>query len=303
MTQQIKPMLAVNAPDLHDLRYPLWASPKLDGIRAIINDGVVMSRNWKPIPNRRVQKVLGLVEASGLDGELIVGPLTDKKVFNTTSSAIMSRSGEPDFVFWVFDCVSCKDKNWAARIEYAADLIRGLPEEVQRYVKMLDHTRADSPQMARDLEEIFLEAGYEGMMLREEAAPYKFGRSTLKQQALLKVKRFLDAEATITGWEELMHNLNDAEVGELGQTTRSHSKEGLVGGNTLGALTVAGLGGTFDGVAFNIGTGFDAETRQELWNRRHELVGAIVKFKYFEVGSLDAPRFPVFLGFRDINDL
>jgi len=39
-------------------------------------------------------------------------------------------------------------------------------------------------------EEKFLKEGYEGIMARSPHAPYKVGRSTLKEQGLLKIKRF-----------------------------------------------------------------------------------------------------------------
>jgi DNA ligase-1 len=49
---------------------------------------------------------------------------------------------------------------------------------------------------------------------------------------------------------------------------------------------------------FKIGTGFDDATRHLLWAQRDELFGRIVKFKSMLHGTLDAPRHPVFLGFR-----
>ena len=47
-----KPLLASPA-DLSTLRFPVLASPKLDGVRAIVKDGVVLSRSLKKIPNLR----------------------------------------------------------------------------------------------------------------------------------------------------------------------------------------------------------------------------------------------------------
>ena len=46
----IKPMLGI-AVDTTKLVFPVYASPKLDGIRVIIKDNQVLSRNGKPIPN------------------------------------------------------------------------------------------------------------------------------------------------------------------------------------------------------------------------------------------------------------
>ena len=51
----MKPMLAALCEDVTKLRYPVIASPKLDGIRALVIDGQLVSRTLKPIPNRYVQ--------------------------------------------------------------------------------------------------------------------------------------------------------------------------------------------------------------------------------------------------------
>ena len=45
----IRPMLGVNAPkDLSTLHYPMYLSPKLDGVRAIVKDGVVYHHMLDP---------------------------------------------------------------------------------------------------------------------------------------------------------------------------------------------------------------------------------------------------------------
>ena len=110
-------------------------------------------------------------------------------------------------------------------------------------------------------------------------------------------------QATLLGMEELMHNANEATTSALGLTERSHSKDNLLGMDTMGAMTVRALNGVFEGVEFSIGTGFTSDQRKDLWSRRHDLNGRVVKFKWFPGGSKDAPRFPVFLGFRDRIDM
>ena len=53
-----------------------------------------------------------------------------------------------------------------------------------------------------------LDDGYEGLMLRAPDGPYKFGRSTVKENTLLKVKNFLDDEAEVIGFKEQTTNTN-----------------------------------------------------------------------------------------------
>ena len=66
---------------------------------------------------------------------------------------------------------------------------------------------------------------------------------------------------------------------------------------------VRGLNAPFEGVEFNIGTGFDEADQVGLWARRAELPCQIVKYKFFSVGVKDAPRNPVFLGFQNASEL
>ena len=47
-----KCMAAASIKDVDSLKYPVMASAKLDGIRALVSDGIVLSRSGKPIPNK-----------------------------------------------------------------------------------------------------------------------------------------------------------------------------------------------------------------------------------------------------------
>jgi DNA ligase-1 len=48
---KFKPMLASDCGGIENVRFPVIASPKLDGVRALVIDGALMSRSLKPIPN------------------------------------------------------------------------------------------------------------------------------------------------------------------------------------------------------------------------------------------------------------
>lgn len=299
MTDIFKPMLASPA-DLTRLRFPLSASPKLDGIRAIVRDGVVMSRSMKPIPNRHVQALFGGPELEGFDGELIVGDPAAKDCYLKTNSGVMSIEGEPDVMFHVFDYIGPPNDAhtgptgpWGMRNAYtwSTDHPRVIHVE-HRELETLDDLLA--------YEEERLAEGYEGVMLRDQEAPYKQGRSTVKEGYLLKLKRFTDSEAVITGIVELMHNDNEAKTNALGHTERSTAKEGLRPSGMMGTLQVRDL---HSGVEFEIGTGFTKEQRIDIFTNQIQYLGKLVKYQYFEVGMKDKPRFPSFRGLRDERDM
>lgn len=296
---QFRPMLAATVESLDALTYPLLGSAKLDGIRTIVRGGVAVSRNLKPIPNRHVQAVLGHARYDGLDGELIVGDPCAKDAFRATSSGVMSAEGEPDFRFHVFDDCTDPGLEFRHRYKLAAAKIRALGGPLE----LVYQHELDSAADVERVEQWQLGLGYEGLMLRSAHSPYKHGRGTLRAQDLMKLKRFEDAEAEVTGFEELMRNANEATTSALGLTARSTSKEGKYGGDTLGALVVRAINGPFEGAEFTIGSGFNQAQRDAIWAERARWLGRVVKYKFFPLGSKDAPRFPIFLGERHTGDM
>ena len=293
-------MLASAMKQPERLQFPLLGSPKLDGIRAFILNGVVMSRNMKPIPNGYVQALWGKPELNGLDGELGCGDPTHPEFYRRTASAVMSRDGEPDVAFHLFDDFT-----------HSGGFNERYPRVMDRAMKLrqchvaddrlapVRHEVISSLAELDEYETKVVGMGYEGAMLRSFDGPYKNGRSTEREGWLLKLKRFSDGEAVIWGFDEKMRNANPAGVNELGRTHRTSHKAGKQATGVLGSLKVRGVGGTYDGIEFDIGTGFSDAERELFWNTRPGLVGRVVKFKFFPSGSKDRPRFPTFLGFRD----
>lgn len=300
--KNMKPMLGVAVDSFDKLTYPLLCSAKIDGVRCLIKDGVALSRSLKPIPNKYIQQWVedNAEILEGLDGELVVGNAFSPTVFNTTTSGVMSREGEPDFQYIVFDTWNSLSENGSVvamdRYLKLKDISPDLPSRANVLLKKV----VNSPEEAKEYEEQLLEIGAEGMMVQGLHAGYKFGRSTVKEQKLLKVKRFTDSEYKVVGFEEKMHNANEAKVNAIGNTERSSHKENLVPCNTLGALILRAA----DGTTFNCGTGFTDEQRDEIWNNRDSLIGKLAKIKSFEIGTgYIKPRFPVFLGFRSEEDM
>ncbi|EIQ01090.1 ATP dependent DNA ligase-like protein [Opitutaceae bacterium TAV1] len=274
---------------LEQLIFPLLATPKIDGIRCLVIDGVAMSRSLKPIPNRFIQSMLGHREFDGLDGELIVG-----NTFQDATSGIMSEDGQPDFRFTVFDLWNRPELTYADRCKALVNSNDLSHDRIQ----ILDPVECRDVLELGDYTEQFLAAGYEGAMVRRAFSPYKHGRATFREGYLTKVKPFVDDEAVVVGFEEQMHNANEAKTNALGRTERSSHKGNLVGKDTLGALIVEHP--KFG--RFNIGTGFTDAVRVGVWLSRPGLLGRVVKFKYQAIGTKDKPRIPVYLGWRDPRD-
>lgn len=304
-----KPMLAGKCEDMADLKYPVMVSNKLDGVRALVIGGVVMSRSLKPIPNAWVQRAFGSLP-EGTDGELIFGDPTHPEAYRNTVSAVMSEDGawggnfKQSVNYHVFDNFNLAEAwGFASRFQYveSSSQYRNIPNVV-----VVPHTIVKSAELLDAMEQVAVSSGHEGVMVRSLDGPYKQGRSTAREGWLLKIKRFEDAEAVVISTYEFEHNMNEATTNALGHTARSSHQENKVGAGVLGGLNVTGLNGTYKGIDFSIGTGFSGAAnpdgeRAKLWLIRHRLPGRVAKFKYFASGSKDKPRFPVFLGWRDVE--
>lgn len=294
-----KPMLAKEGTP-SDLSYPVYAQIKYDGIRACVVDGVLVSRTLKPIRNAEIQTTLGRPEFNGLDGELIVGDPAAEGCMQATASFVMApaKRGE-NWAYYVFDKWN-EPGPFTNRMAVASKIVR---ETTWTDLPMFEapFNVYDSQAELEEFEAEAVAAGHEGIIVRTLDTPYKFGRSG-KTGPLLKIKRFIDFEAEVIGVYEKMHNANEATTNALGRTERSTKKAGMVGVGVLGGLELRALNGPCAGQEFRCGTGFNDGQRLALWQARN-LLGRTAKIKSFPVGVKDAPRFPVFLGWRDAEDM
>lgn len=297
----MRPMLAATADEelikFHLTETPLLASPKLDGIRGLILNGQLVSRSLKPIRNKYVQSILGIGKAEGLDGELICGSPTAPDCYRKSNSAFMSADGEPTFTYHVFDLWNV-GTYFIHRHQALSEPYRMQP--FCSSIAIVPHRFLSTIEEVLKYEEKCIKEGYEGIILRRPDRPYKFNRSTKLEGGMLKLKRFLDGEARIVGMDELLRNENPAQVSELGLTMHSSHKEHQRPAGTMGALVVEELK---TGQRFKIGTGFDAVTRQDFWDKKQDFIGTIVKYKSLPIGVKDLPRHPVYLGLRLFDDM
>lgn len=290
-----KPMLAGTIEDMSKLKYPLYASIKYDGIRVTMQGGKLLSRTLKPIPNKNVQDKFKHLP-KGFDGELMFGNPAAKDVFRQTTSIVMSHDKPADKIaFYGFD----RYEMLPFHLRYKNLLQYGSQIDVE-YVQQV--IIANETELLA-YEQKVLDNGFEGLILRSVDGPYKEGRSSEKQGYLLKLKRFIDAEAMIISAYEEVENQNEATTNLLGRTERSSHKVGMVGKQTLGGFDVIGINGEFNGTGFSVASGLTALERDKLWKIRTKLPKQIIKYKYFPIGCKDKPRLPIFLGFRDKRDM
>ena len=312
----MRPMLACSFPKwmqtaitqgdngaLTTLNYPVIASPKIDGIRClsaepekeVIEQDELFStltrseprtRSWKLVPNIFIRQYFAEHIPPGLDGELTVG-----NDFQACTSGIMSHGGEPDFTYWVFDYyLSCEPYKY--RIDHAGRLVEKLGI---RRVQTLPMEVIWNAESLAAYETVCLEKGFEGVITRDPEGAYKNGRSTWREQGMVKLKRFRQAEAIVYAVEEMVRNENEAKINETGYQQRSTEKAGMVAAGMLGALLVKDIETDKE---FKVGSGFTEQDRIDLWKQKNRLIGRTLTYKFQDFGIKDKPRLPIFVGWR-----
>jgi len=289
---------------ISEVKYPVLASPKLDGIRAIVIDGEVKSRKLINIPNKHVQALLGQQALQGLDGELIVGNPCDPDAYTNSYSGVMSEDKIPEFKFYVFDMVpellgfEPPNREFNTRLNWVRQWMLD-HSTYGHLVEVVPHVLIYSAEELIAYEEKMVALGYEGVMIRDPKGSYKYGRSTLKEQGLVKVIRVEDGEYEIVGFKERMENNNEKTTDNLGRSKRSSHAENKTGRGDLGSFICK----MPNGETFDASGKMDDPTRKEIWDNKSKYLGMMAKIQHRPYGGYDKPRFPVFLGFRHEMDM
>lgn len=257
-------MLAYNGDyDIYkDVRYPCGASPKLDGIRCVRLHSGAFSRTFKQIPNNFVRAWIEHNIRPGNDGEIVVySPNGTMLPFNDVQSMIMSKDGDEfSFDYFVFDHFGQPELPYVARMgNVAAD-------------KILTSKLCNTPEELLAIHASYVSLGYEGTIIRDLYAPYKFGRATLKEGSMFKLVDHVREEGIIRGFTE----------------NKFHR-------NRIGAIVIH----TDEYGSVKLGSGFDLALSKQFYDRPQDFIGRTVTFKYKKQRTKLKPSQPIFVGFRD----
>lgn len=290
-------------PEKVNKNFPLLGFQKIDGIRTGVDDGLAYSNSLKMLPNKMLQAFIAdyAAELQGFDMEVGVGEPTDEFFFKKSHGFCMKADREADFHLYAFD-------KWDHPGEYLEryEFIKRLQEvnQVPRLTILPYRVLPNMAALDAHFDEM-IDANEEGGIYRRPDRPYKHGRATPNCGGAYKRKSRIDTEVTITAFNELMINNNPKTTNEMGNSVRSSHKANKVPGGTLGSFECTGF--FEDGRPFetNVGVflGFTDADKQAIWDRRDKLINKPMKIKYMGIGSDQAPRTPVALGFRDPIDM
>jgi len=309
---KFKPMLAPNASiDLGSIKYPQLMSNKLDGIRVIFGWGRMVSRSLKEIPNIQLQeKYKELMELSEkenviLDGEFYSHSSTFQMIqaytrtidwndAKTIKKYILPLSPPADFGFHCFDVLESENKPFEERYTKILELAERYP-----LIKVVEQSEV---QNSDDVKNTFGEAlkdDYEGLILKNPKGLYKFGRGTINEGLIFKVKEFktYDAKVILVTQATVAREGSEKTTNELGRSVTSKKK-----GDRVPIERAACFRVMYGDKELDVSLAMTHEEKDEVWKNKDNYIGKWIEYKAMEVGSKDVPRHAVMLRFREDKD-
>lgn len=290
------------------IKFPLDCSVKYDGIRMLEYGGQMVTRSLKPVRNAHVQaQTKLLIEAAadhglkGLDGEITVGPPNHPNLMQHTSSGVMSAAGTPEFEFYAFDTYQHGQQPFEERTARVAEFCHAVGNQFP-WLRYVPSVRVETLEEFLQYEAEQVALGYEGIMGRRPSGHYKMGRSTMRENILMAMKRFVDDEALVLEYREELENTNEATENALGHTERSSHQENLLPKGRMGTMLAVSL--NFEKTFWlGGGRGITHALRQEVWDHPERFQWRIANYVYQHVGVKERPRLPRFKSWRAWEDL
>ena len=270
---------------IEDVKYPVRVEAKLDGLRviAVKESGNVSfyTRNGTVL---ETLPILGsFLESIEIDNVVFDGEVMGKD-WNDSASVLMSskkKKDDSDMVYHIFDVVTLEGwKKQECHLKYSERL------EVLR-LAFKDHLNQTQVRFVKnkncvdenEIKEFYLEClseGYEGVMLKDDAAKYQWKRS----KSILKLKPVTTHEGVIVGWY--------------------NAKESTKRAGQFGGFNVL----LPNGVTTRVGGGYTDEIKKRVQEEGPDsYLGKIVECEAQLLTQDGCMRFPVFSRFRDESDV
>lgn len=315
-----RPMLASDW-DESKITFPCLAQPKIDGVRGLNTSGRLTGRSLKTHANLYATEFFSHPAFVGFDGEFAANEDTHPDLCRLTTSALNRIQGEPQLVWHLFDYITPitahlpYDRRYNLLDMRLGDMSKDPAlNDLMLHINIVPMEWCDNMEELLALDNEWLDLGYEGTIIRNPYKPHKQGRSTVKEGGLLRIKRFIDAEARVIEIVEGQTNGNEKTTNELGNSTRSTHQENMTPNGQVGSMTCEMLQDVLDpqtkklllskGQIVTVSPGkMPVNMRIYYFENPEELEGEAIKFKLFPKGGKDKPRFPTFQTLRAKSDM
>jgi len=231
-------------------------SEKLDGVRCYWNGKQTLSRNGNRFfaPDFFIKD---FPKDTTLDGELWLGRQKFQDVMSIVRRKDDTNPNWSKLQYRVFDIPGHDKQPFEWRLKKMKEIVE---KANSPYLIFHPHEICRNGEHLMGEMDKVTNAGGEGMMLRQPGSLYEHRRS----HALLKVKKFHDAEATVIGHD------------------RGEGRNAFVTGALVCTMS--------NGVQFRCGSGLSDADR-----RNPPKIGSKITFRYFEITKGGHPRFPTFV--------
>nr|QBK93564.1 MAG: ATP-dependent DNA ligase [Pithovirus LCPAC404] len=279
--KSIKPlaMLAKEFGKVKIKRWPVAVQPKLDGVRMMVTyeekECIPYSRGgkvWNHLKNisKHTSKLLSLLpKGCFLDGELYIMGMAQNRISGIVRTVKTRHKDYDKLQYYIFD-IGGTNLTYEEREML---LVKAYKEhgKFDSCIRFVPSYRAENVKEVHELHDKFVDASFEGAIIRDLHAKY-VGR---RNNCLLKLKNFKDEEAEII-------DIYTAKTGR---------EEGLV------LYRVKNK----DDIEYNSRPRGTFEYRKNLFEIKDQLIGKMVLIRYIMVSEYGVPLHAVALRFTDRN--
>jgi len=251
------------------IKFPCFVQRKFDGTRCVSIPNVgLFSRNKKKYPHlEHITQEINMLPANIiLDGELYSESISFQEIVGIVKRQSLLKDDiqkQMHIKLFVYDIIN--DQPYHKRYQSLIELFQKY--NFKHLVLVHSDTCASKEEML-EKHALYVEQGYEGIMLRNKNGLYKGTRTN----DLQKYKQFMDDEYKVVGFEEG----NGLEKGAVIWVCENKYK-----------------------VAFRVRPRGSREMRQEQFINGANYIGKMITVRFQELTNDGLPRFPVGIAFRD----
>jgi DNA ligase-1 len=257
----ILPMLALKYQDRkHDIKYPCYVQPKLNGVRCIYQNGKFMSREGKEFTT--LGHLVPELKKLGIDtpdGEVYIHGAT----FQDIVRQVKKDRGTETLEYWIYDQVN--DKTFQERNKWICKAF----SPTYKHLHYVQTEIASNEAEVKKYHDRFVQEGFEGVIIRNMDGLYV---PKHRSKDLQKYKEFIDEEFEIVGGHE---------------------------GSGPDAGTIVFEVKTKAGKVFSVRPRGTREVRSEWFKDLKNLVGLKLTVRYQNLSEDGIPIFPVGITVRD----
>ena len=251
------------------IKFPCFVQRKFDGTRCVSIPQVgLFSRNKKKYPHLdHITQEINMLPANIiLDGELYSESISFQEIVGIVKRQTLSKDDiqkQLHVKLFVYDIIN--DQPYHIRYK---SLIALFQKHNFKHLVLVHSDICDTKEQMIEKHDVYVEQGYEGIMLRNNNGLYKGTRSN----DLQKYKQFMDDEYKVVGFEDGV-------------------------GSDKGAVIWVCV--NKDNATFRVRPRGTRESRQELFANGLNYIGKMLTVRFQELTNDGIPRFPVGIAFRD----